>query len=538
MAAEPAMQFTPVRLGSIVIRDPMQLKAAFPDEQVYTALMEYFPATKGRPVLQSIPDDVAETLIRAFKQRIQGLRSVSSARMSKMNGSKNEQSITELVHMIVALQGRNLRPSSASGKAPAKKLRKKIQAMPPDKKRELIFKLLWDLLHPTTEREEINKSWDVILEEITSKEPYKLVLPSTPAQPLEGEVNLGALTAGDEAGGLAQFTKRTASPSSTVSVSPADQLKTVYAISHLFGIEFDRATTPKAEPLIKKLAEILNAYTAFYATRYPFIIRTGFLYKFYGSVNKKYFNENTLLTLYKSITTILTDPKGYIYPTANKSAVLIKISGFSDIEYNIQDLIKAYTEAVIIAGTESGKTKTNQIVREELSTDLNKLYSINVLDTKVAQIIASQRINYKINEIPTSYEVSEKEEIKARAEQIKVEAGSYFTKTNDTLYIVFTPSKLIEQATVTAPAIQRLYTYTNGTVTDGIPALKTGDKSAISLIAPNNVKYIDVSYTPTQVYQSFTMPILQLLTLIHLKETIKSPPAAKKPMAVSLTSKV
>jgi hypothetical protein len=506
-------QFVPVQIGSMVIRDPMLLKTAFPDTEAYTALMEYFPATKGQPPLQSMPDDVAETLIRAFKQRIQGLGSISPARMSKINGSKSALSITNLVHMITLLQGRK---STGQRTAPAKRLRKKIILLPPDKKRELIFKLLWDLLHPTTDRGLVAAAWDTILEDITSKAPYSFLLQAAADknQPIAGDVDLGALGATDEGEGRSRFTK--SSNAVAAPVSPAEQLKVVFALSHLFNLKFDDAKTPKVAPLIMKLADILNAYTGFYATRFPALIKTGFLSTFYNDLDKKLFNVDTLLTLYKSITTI---QRSNIYPSANDACVMIKVSGFNK---NIQDLIKKYSEAVI----GKGKTKTNQTVRDEgINSELRKLYSINVLDTKVIQIIAGSRPSYKINAVPDAYKEGEKELLAKNKDQIATQVKSYFgDDTNSTLYVIITPSNLIQEATVTEPIIQRLYTYTaTGTVTDGIVALQQEDKAFVPLIATNKAKYIDVTYKPTQVYQSFTLPILQLLVLTHLKAQLASP---------------
>jgi len=504
------MAFTPVKLGSIVIRDPEQLKIAFPDKQVYTALMEYFPATKGPPQIQSMSEDTVQTLIRGFQQRIQGLSSISASRMSKINGYKNTQSITELVHLIALLRQRNLLPS----KPVAKKLRKKIETLPNDKKRELIFKLLWDLLHPTTDREEVGRAWDTILEEILTKEPYKLALQTPSTEPLTGAVDLEALTAGDEAAGRSRFAKTTAAS------PPAEQLKKVYAISQLFDFTFDSVKSPALEPLLQKLSEILNAYTAFYSKRFPSLLtKTGFLTTFYKDLDKKLFNVDTLATLYKSITTI--QKSNSLYPTVLESSVLIKVSGF---DKNIQKLIAKYSEAVI----GKGGTKTNQIVRDEsINSDLRKLYSINVLDTHVVQIIAGARTTYKINAVPDSYGDEEKELLAKNKDQIAAQASSYFgDSAESTLYLVITPSKLVERAPSTEPAIQRLFTYTpEGTLAEGIIALQQDNtkKTVVSLIAPNKASYIDVKYTPVQVYQSFTLPILQLLLLTHLKAQIASP---------------
>ena len=505
--------FVPVQIGSMVIRDPVQLKTAFPDTEAYTALMEYFPATKGQPPLQSMPDDVAETLIRAFKQRIQGLSSVSPARMSKINGSKSALSITNLVHMITLLQGRK---STGQRTAPAKRLRKKIILLPPDKKRELIFKLLWDLLHPTTDRGEVATAWDTILEDITSKAPYSFLLQAgaDKNQPIAGDVDLGALGSTDEGEGRSRFTKSAGTVATPV--SPAEQLKVVFALSHLFDLKFDGTKKPAAAPLIKKLADILNAYTGFYATRFPSLIKTGFLSTFYNDLDKKLFNVDTLLTLYKSITTI--QKAGNIYPTVNTSSILIKLSGF---DKTIQTLIKKYSEAAI----EKGDNKTNQIIRaEKTMSDMRRLYSINVLDTQVVQIIAGSRFKYKINDVPDAYGDDEKELLAKNKDSIATQVKSYFgDPTDTTLYVIITPSNLIQEATVTAPVLQRLFTYTAaGTVTDGIVALQQENKAFVPLIAPNKAKYIDVTYTPTQAYQSFTLPILQLLVLTHLKAQLAS----------------
>ena len=211
----------------------------------------------------------------------------------------------------------------------------------------------------------------------------------------------------------------------------------------------------------------------------------------------------------------------YLKDKELNGSIVIRITG---VAQSIPLLIKAYSKFI----TDKGEKKTNQVIRSG-STDLQKLYALNVFDTYAIQIIAASQMNEPIfNKIPSSYSSEENAHLNKNRSQIEDGVRMYFKNSpNSTLYLVVTPSKLIEERAKTEPIVKTLLIYNVDTrgLDEGIPFLKLeSEEKSISLIAPDNSKYIDVQYKPTQVYQSFTLPIMQLLTLIHLKETLK--PAA------------
>jgi hypothetical protein len=521
-----ATDFIPVQVGSISIRDPLQLKAAFPDQAAYNAIMEYFPATKQRPPLQSIPDDIVDILIRAFKLRIQGLRSVSASRMSKISGYKNSLMSTELVHLIAQLQGRNTQP--ANNKPSKKKgVLEKVLKLSGDQRRTLIFKLLWDLFHYNQLPADVQQSWESIVEEITKNAPYNALLTAAGTNSKAiGTVDMGALDESQETEALKKFSG--AAPTA----SPADQLKIAYAVSHLFNIAFDGKTTHI--PLINKMKNILNAYTAFYSTRFPTLIREpeGLLIKFYKKNNK--IDIDTFLRLYKIISEIqdVTNRPFWKYMGEKvKNSIVIKLTGFTK---PIQELIKAYSDMI---ANEDTPTKTNKAVAPlEGRSEIRKLYALNVLDTRVVQIIAGNQMKSpQFNKPPEEgdqmdppeerYSSEEITYIKNNNTKITREVTDYF-KSDSPLYLVITNSEHINVKEETVPKVQTLLTYKEGKPNlEEIPSLQMDNpKGSIPLFKSLNKKYIDVQYKPTQIYQSFTLPVLQLLMLIHLKETLK--PAA------------
>jgi hypothetical protein len=526
--ADSEPKFVPVRVGSMVIRDPVQLKTAFPDKEAYTALMEYFPATKGQPPVQSIPDDVAETLIHAFKQRIQGLSSVSPARMSKINGSKSALSITNLVHTIVQLQKRNLLPSS--GKAP-KRLRKKIQAMPVDKKRQLVFKLLWDLLHMTSERDEIGKAWDTILEDILSKEPYKLALQgaSGPSQPIAGDVTLGALTAQDEKVGFSAFVKGPGAP--VMPASPAEQLRRVYAVAELFKLDFNKINLPPNHELLKKMQEILNEYAVFYSKRHSSLIGDkGTITRFYAaqapSVTVDL--ENSLLKLFQIISNIIADPtKLYAILNEQKGTLLLKLEDNMTWPDDMRGLITAYTEFI---NTNKGdytdpatkkQIDSNDGAKGAPETTPGRLYQLNTTDRFVVRIINGSSIKYsEIGDIPESYKAAVDDNRKGR---INGECRAYFKGKDKQLFLLLHVNKNLNDPNV--HKIANIYTVTKNPdqpFQQGLLSLPKTGEIYTTLHKEDGTKLIDITYKPLNIYNSFTLPVLQLFVLKHITNKINS----------------
>lgn len=524
--ADSEPKFVPVRVGSMVIRDPVQLKTAFPDKEAYTALMEYFPATKGQPPVQSIPDDVAETLIRAFKQRIQGLSSVSPARMSKINGSKSALSITNLVHTIVQLQQRNLRPSS--GKAP-KRLRKKIEKLPVDKKRELVFKLLWDLLHMTSERDEIGKAWDTILEDILSKEPYQLALQaaSGPSQPISGDVTLGALTAQDEKTGLQAFVKGPGAPA--IPASPTEQLRRVYAVAELFKLDFNKINLPPNNALLKKMQEILNEYAVFYSKRHSsFLGDKGSITRFYAAQASSVTVdlENSLLRLFQIISNIIADPTK-LYPIFNEQngTLLLKLEDNMPWPEDIRGLITAYTEFIDKGDYTDPITKsridTNDGAKAAPETVPGRLYQLNTTDRFVIRIINGSSIKHKdIGDIPESYKAAVDDNRKGR---INNECKNYFQKKDQQLFLLLHINKNLNDPNI--HKIANIYTVTKNPdqpFQQGLSSLPKTGAVYTTLHKEDGTKLIDITYKPLNIYNSFTLPVLQLFVLKHITNKINS----------------
>ena len=521
--------FVPVQIGSMVIRDPVQLKTAFPDKEAYTALMEYFPATKGQPPLQSIPDDVVETLIRAFKQRIQGLGSVSPARMSKINGSKSALSITNLVHTIVELQKRNLRPSS--GKQPPKRLRKKIEKLPVDKKRELVFKLLWDLLHMTSERDEIGKAWDTILEDILSKEPYQLALQaaSGPSQPISGDVTLGALTAQDEKTGLQAFVKGPGAPA--IPASPAEQLRRVYAVAELFKLDFNKINLPPNNALLKKMQEILNEYAVFYSKRHSSLIGDkGTITRFYAAQASSVTVdlENSLLKLFQIISNIIADPtKLYAILNEQKGTLLLKLEGNMAWPDDIRKLITAYTEFIDINKGDytdpitRARIDSNDGAKAAPETTPGRLYQLNTTDRFVVRIINGSSIRpTEIGDIPESYKAAINDTNKLA---INNECKNYFKGKEKQLFLLLHVNKNLNDPNV--HTIANIYTVTKNSdqpFQQGLASLPKTGTVYTTLHKEDGTKLIDITYKPLNIYNSFTLPVLQLFVLKHITNKINS----------------
>jgi len=519
--------FTPVRIGEFLIRDPIQFKAMFPNPEAYTAIMEYFPATKPVPI-QSIPDDKAAIILTALKAAAAGLRGISISHMSTANGAKINKQFAQLIHIMAQIQQKD--NVTEKRKSPKKQILKTVATMSSEKKRTLIFQLLWDLLHPTTASEEISKAWDTILEDVRNKNSRTRAF--TDSSTRLGILDLNSLS-GTEEEARAKFDATPVTP--TLPVSPSDQLKQVYGISQLFGFDFNKIQQVKTSALVIKLQEILNEYAVYYSKRHSWIV-DYIITPFYTSLEPNFVTpkvENDLLRLYRIISTVTKDPKKlYAIFNTQPGTLLLKLSGmkWDDIK-KVQTLIDSYTifinKSKYYAEKSGSSDKilidTNEKARDQGGDSApGRLFQLNTTDRFVIRIINGKQLNEaSISTVPESYKAIITEDVKAR---INRECTDYFTNKDSQLFLVIHVIKnVMDRDYKYNQLIANMYTYTeSGGCVQGLLSLPIIGKVYTTLHKPNGDTLLTVPFQPDTIYRSMTLPVLQLFTLQHIRNKIDS----------------
>ena len=506
-----ATAFVPVRLGKIVFDQPYKLAAAIQEPAIQALLQTYFPAIGQPTPIRSIPEDDLDMLENALITRRKSIGSIPQQRLSTINGMKTRDLVIEMTKIISEMQSRGVAPGAV---ADSKKTltRRRFNRLKPEDKRKIIFKLLWDLFHNTQEGEVVNKSWDEILANIISKPGYQIILEAMENKNPLPSINLRGLEAGKEEDGLKQFTMAAAKSSS-------DKITNLYVICETFAIDFNKLTADHKE-FLKKMSSVLNVFVEFYMSRMNVIDTIDEIISgFFNSVkNVDLKLEDSLLLLYKTITGVVRDKNKEILENIidkTNDGVLIKLAGMKQEELKlfVQSYYKYFTtrrpQELL---TKDGSTQvTNALIEEDKGKDRAKnLFTLNLTDTFLIQIITPESIKNTVNEIPETYKTSGINE-----EGVKKEVNDFF-KNNQDIFIYVNRSSKARNKLARKNWVAKLYTYKDGTLADAVPSLK--DKSCIT---PTDKKYIDITFDqPKEIFSSFTLATLQLFLLLHIYKKV------------------
>uniref|UniRef100_A0A6C0K0J1 Uncharacterized protein n=1 Tax=viral metagenome TaxID=1070528 RepID=A0A6C0K0J1_9ZZZZ len=522
----------PVKIGEITITDTGSLQSIFPPAAVET-IVKYFPTVGAVPISTIPPEDVP-ILVDAFKRRITALRSLTGKKVSTITDFKNNKAIREFIKVLAQLETTDsalhgeYRPLQ-SAKEPRRKLFAKLK---PEVKRDIIFRILWDLLHPDKEASAVEDSWNALINYVSSRPPVQIILENS-IDPSANPLPTSELTDKIDMGGL---TKATAEEGSKVfqssAVSSDAQLKRLYALSHFLNVDITKLS-PEQDKLVRKVSQILNEYILFYTARYKALIgdaKEGLITKFYKN-NSKSISEQfeLILTIYNIITTI----KIGNLPTFinNNYSIMIKVKVGSTEA--LGTLITLYQKSI------QTKKPTNAEVRA-LGSDAitHQLYNLNTTEPANIKILCKSQINttdFSIRSIKNDeYTASNiKDLINTAKPDIDRNLNDYFTKdANTSIYLVIGAYRFAHGANNINPIIGQLYEYKDNKIQASIPALTNIVMKTLTytnLIPENNTTpIINIKYTSDQMFNSFTPAILTLLIILHMRAQI-SPEVSKKP---------
>lgn len=526
----------PVKIGEITITDTGSLQSIFPPAAVET-IVKYFPTVGAVPIPTIPPEDVP-VLVDAFKRRITALRSLTGKKVSTITDFKNNKAIREFIKVLAQLETTDsalhgeYRPLQAA-KEPRRKLFAKLK---PEVKRDIIFRILWDLLHPNKEVSAVEDSWNAVINYVSSQPPIQIILENS-IDPSANPLPTSELTDKIDMGGL---TKATPEEGSKVfqssAVSSDTQLKRLYATSLFLDIDITKLNSDQ-DKLVRKVSQILNEYILFYTSRYKILIGDstsgdpGLIKKFYitnsVSISQQF---ELILTIYKIIAAIkiqnLSTLINYNY------SIMIKVEvGNTEA---LGKLITLYQDAV------KTRKSTNVEVRA-LGSDAipHQLYNLNTTEPTNIKILCRPQINttdFTIRGIKNNeYKNSELTNLINNDKlNINRELNHYFTNNaNTSIYLVIGAYRFAHGANNINPIIGQLYEYKDNTIQASIPALTKIIKntSNTNLIPDNNpaaTPIIDIKYKSDQLFNSFTPAILTLLIILHMRAQIGAE-VSKKP---------
>lgn len=539
----------PVKIGEITITDTGSLQSIFPPAAVET-IVKYFP-TVGAPPIPTIPEVDVPVLVDAFKRRITALRSLTGKKVSTITDFKNNKAIREFIKVLAQLETTDsalhgeYRPLQ-SAKEPRRKLFAKLK---PEIRRQLVFKILWDLFHPEAVSGAPEDTWNTFLEEIAKKSPIQIALENSKSMDPSGGKPIGAtvdqidmtgLTKEDETKGLAAFT-------GAVGVSGTEQLKRLYAVVQLLNIDITKLS-PAHTAIIKKLESVLNVYSAYYATRFEKLIRTdaadpkkdGLIPKFYKAntplITSVFDNIIKLYTaIQDSIKKMQAAPNFLDNILKKNMCVLIKLP-VSFKTNQLEELINDYRNYIEKNAAKSAKK--NQEARAAGSdSNAYMLYNINTADPINIKILGNTQftnlssglILRKLSGV--DYEDSDLKIINDEDTRKKIQDGlvSYF-KDKDVVYLVVNNNRFATLDEGINSAIGHICSYNNETLIDGVTGLPKFKPNLIppkSFTNPNDTKcgdpIVKIEYKSTQMFKSVTPAILALLAVEHLKAQINPP---------------
>jgi hypothetical protein len=537
----------PVKIGEITITDTGSLQSIFPPAAVET-IVKYFPTVGAVPIPTIPPEDVP-ILVDAFKRRITALRSLTGKKVSTITDFKNNKAIREFIKVLAQLETTDsalhgeYRPLQ-SAKEPRRKLFAKLT---PEIRRQLVFKILWDLFHPEV-ASNYEDTWNTFLEEIAKKSPIQIALENSKSMDPSGgkpiaatvdPIDMTGLTKEKEEDGRKAFT-------GAVGVSGSDQIKRLYAVVQLLNIDIAKLS-PAHTAIIKKLESVLNVYSAYYATRFEKLIRTDAADPKKDGLIPKFYKANTPLitSVFDNITKLYTEIKDsikkmqappYLLDTILKKnmCALIKLPVPFKTD-QLEELITIYRTYVESAAKSA--TKNQEARAGGSDSNAYMLYNINTADPINIKILGKMQLTnlssgLVLRKVTTAdYEDSDLKIFNEEDTRKKIQEGlvNYF-KDKNVVYLVVNNNRFATLDEGITSAIGHICRYEDGKLIDGVTDLPKVRPNLIptkSFTTPSDTKCRDpivkIEYKSTQMFKSVTPAILALLAVEHLKAQINPP---------------